>query len=803
MKNIFISFIAMFLFPVLLMAQLDDSSIISNDSILMVDPGDVHIHGVIPGSCKAVDIRIRNIGIETLTISALYLNNAEGTDNFDLVDPKQVPFELDSSRSFIAKIEYCPEELVITETELIVEYGVGKIMSIPLKGSPTIIYDMEWCEDFNDWDIGELRGGGWTCTPANASVYITSLIPGYRIKRENNYSELTIPLKSKALILRNGVITPGINVYGENPVISWLEFYHRDHFGYFCFESGSRNLYISTDRNNWDLVDSYLTREMLDKDTCCIKKVYSLKDYIGKTIWWKFEGSSQQIFSDLWIIDDVCFHQSPPIPILNHRPEEINLGGVNVGESEKQRISITNEGLSIARVTGIELISDNNSWSLIDTNNYPVELHDGDYAFAINGTDMLCVDVTFTPENIGELPAKLIVTWGLDEEYTYEISLIGKGFSCLAVEEAHKGENWASSQDSWFYYTADRPQVININSCHPNQEIKERVRYETSFLYPSDCWDYGYDTYLIVFDNCEGNVSIDRPWDNPNVIAYNDDFQERWDDEPCTYNFFSSKVQFAMNAGETVYLYWPWVWRSPHDDEGFFFNIEPTYPFIDGDICDLAIPLTLPVINHFGTTVGFADNYDESPCNFYNRNYIDGNDKVYIISIDNGGYLKGSIIGEWGTIHVLDECPYGELEEGNCIAYVGGQAYHYGGEFEAYIEAGTYYVIISSWAPPQTVDYLLNLSFQGLGVDNDELQSSINVYPNPTNDIFTVSINNKNVRDIILELVDISGQTVYRNQAKSVYSYTAEIDASSFARGIYYLKVNDGENVQIKKMVVQ
>jgi len=44
---------------------------------------------------------------------------------------------------------------------------------------------------------------------------------------------------------------------------------------------------------------------------------------------------------------------------------------------------------------------------------------------------------------------------------------------------------------------------------------------------------------------------------------------------------------------------------------------------------------------------------------------------------------------------------------------------------------------------------------------------------------------------------------VFRNEAKSVYSYTEEIDASSFASGVYYLRVNDGENVQINKVVIQ
>jgi hypothetical protein len=54
-----------------------------------------------------------------------------------------------------------------------------------------------------------------------------------------------------------------------------------------------------------------------------------------------------------------------------------------------------------------------------------------------------------------------------------------------------------------------------------------------------------------------------------------------------------------------------------------------------------------------------------------------------------------------------------------------------------------------------------------------------------------------------LELVNISGQVVYRNQVKAAYSYNEEIDASTFAKGVYYLKVNDAKGVKIEKVVVQ
>ena len=267
----------------------------------------------------------------------------------------------------------------------------------------------------------------------------------------------------------------------------------------------------------------------------------------------------------------------------------------------------------------------------------------------------------------------------------------------------------------------------------------------------------------------------------------------------CSYNRASSSVLTAVNGGETIYIFWPLSFPSSlHAYEGFYFNINVTYP-LDGDVCENAIPLTLPVVNLFGTTVGYADDYNSSPCSPYS-NYMDGNDKVYTITVADG-YLIGNILGAYGSIHVLDVCPKADLTKDHCKAFVGGPN---GGQFRKKIAAGTYFVIISTWAPPQTVDFLLNMSWEsGAAVDNSDLMSSLSVYPNPTNGKFTVSINNPEASDMTLELVNISGQVVYRNEVKAAYSYNEDIDASSFAKGVYYLKVNDGKGVKVEKVVVQ
>jgi hypothetical protein len=298
--------------------------------------------------------------------------------------------------------------------------------------------------------------------------------------------------------------------------------------------------------------------------------------------------------------------------------------------------------------------------------------------------------------------------------------------------------------------------------------------------------EYAYDTYLYIYSDCEGTL-----------IASNDDLE--W--AACPYNRAASGLSgIPMNEGESIYIFWPLAFpTAAYAYDEMVFNIVPSYP-IDGDVCETAIPLTLPVVNMFGTTVGFADDYDASPCSPYS-NYMDGNDVVYSISLENDGYLVASILGAYGSIHVLDKCPKEELLKENCKAFIGGPN---GGEFNKRIQAGDYLVIISTWAPPQTVDFLLNMSFEDASaIDENGLANSLQVYPNPTNSEFTVSVTQAEVSDLTIELVNISGQVVYRLEEKSVYSLTEKIDVREFAKGVYYLKVNNGSEIQIEKVVVQ
>lgn len=86
-----------------------------------------------------------------------------------------------------------------------------------------------------------------------------------------------------------------------------------------------------------------------------------------------------------------------------------------------------------------------------------------------------------------------------------------------------------------------------------------------------------------------------------------------------------------------------------------------------------------------------------------------------------------------------------------------------------------------------------------LGVGINELTSSMNIYPNPNNGIFTLEIQNESATNLNIQVSNLQGQSVYQNRVESAISHSETIDLTEFAAGIYFLKVNN----QVKKLVIK
>ncbi len=91
------------------------------------------------------------------------------------------------------------------------------------------------------------------------------------------------------------------------------------------------------------------------------------------------------------------------------------------------------------------------------------------------------------------------------------------------------------------------------------------------------------------------------------------------------------------------------------------------------------------------------------------------------------------------------------------------------------------------------------------GLNNIDLENFIiSVYPNPTKGKFTISSTETNIAKLKLEVLDVNGRIVYKNQVLNTKGFISEnIDLSHRAKGIYIMRLSNGSLIKTFKVVVQ
>jgi concanavalin A-like lectin/glucanase superfamily protein/type IX secretion system substrate protein len=86
-----------------------------------------------------------------------------------------------------------------------------------------------------------------------------------------------------------------------------------------------------------------------------------------------------------------------------------------------------------------------------------------------------------------------------------------------------------------------------------------------------------------------------------------------------------------------------------------------------------------------------------------------------------------------------------------------------------------------------------------VGVEEQEFNSKVTVYPNPNSGQFQISIEN-NTKDVLIEVYDVVGNIIER---RITNGNQTTLDISNQAKGIYFVKVKQNDIVIVEKMIVQ
>ena len=110
------------------------------------------------------------------------------------------------------------------------------------------------------------------------------------------------------------------------------------------------------------------------------------------------------------------------------------------------------------------------------------------------------------------------------------------------------------------------------------------------------------------------------------------------------------------------------------------------------------------------------------------------------------------------------------------------------------------------WIEPRNQLDIDSINVTTSGIKSfDSNSSDVNIYPNPNNGVFTVSLNvlaNEKTTDIIL--TDITGRVIYKDQLDTQASTaSSKINTSGLEKGTYFMQISNSQSNTVKKVIVQ
>lgn len=100
-------------------------------------------------------------------------------------------------------------------------------------------------------------------------------------------------------------------------------------------------------------------------------------------------------------------------------------------------------------------------------------------------------------------------------------------------------------------------------------------------------------------------------------------------------------------------------------------------------------------------------------------------------------------------------------------------------------------------------NYIFPIMCAPIGINESNLDTHVNLYPNPNSGKFDLDINLDNASDLKIEVTNMLGQTVYSTIEKAVTSTSKTINLGDMSKGVYVITVSTANDKLVKKIVVE
>jgi parallel beta-helix repeat protein len=113
----------------------------------------------------------------------------------------------------------------------------------------------------------------------------------------------------------------------------------------------------------------------------------------------------------------------------------------------------------------------------------------------------------------------------------------------------------------------------------------------------------------------------------------------------------------------------------------------------------------------------------------------------------------------------------------------------------------TYTVLVVATGACGVDTATFQVTIQGVGLIDNEIVQSLNVYPNPTNGVIQVTFMSSGVQNIAIRVVNISGQIMYQSSRQAhAGQYNGTLDLSAYPSGPYLLQIETSDGVVTRRI---
>jgi len=120
-----------------------------------------------------------------------------------------------------------------------------------------------------------------------------------------------------------------------------------------------------------------------------------------------------------------------------------------------------------------------------------------------------------------------------------------------------------------------------------------------------------------------------------------------------------------------------------------------------------------------------------------------------------------------------------------------------------YTANGTYIVTLSITTACGTTTLMQQIVVSNVGIEEASLFSGVNVYPNPSDGVFNLLISGADMDKLRLTVFDLAGRVALDLSEPAKGEYRKVIDLSSLSKGVYFLRLESGDETITRKLILQ